>query len=77
MNVKFGLGLEFGLSINCQGVSNIGLGLDYGIIGLHWMQIRTILMESISPSNRKLLVIEMLRLRIRVRKMGQWGSQSG
>ena len=70
LNVKLELGLEFGLSINCQGMSNIGLGLDYGMIGLRWRQLCTAVMESISPSIQKLLFMEMLMLWIRVRTMG-------
>ena len=69
--MKFGLGLEFGLSINCQGMSNIGLGLDYGMIELHWRQLCTAVMESISPSIQKLLFMgnDMIILWIRVRTM--------
>ena len=66
--MKFGLGLESGSSINCQGMSNIGSGLEYGMIGLHWRQLCTVLMESISPS-LELLFMEMLMLWIRVRTM--------
>ena len=71
LNVKFGLGLEFGLSINGQGMSNIGFGLDYGMIGLHWRQLCTAVMESISSSNQRLLFMEMAMLWIRVRTMGE------
>ena len=69
LNAKFGLGLEFGLSIKGQVMSNIGLSLEYGMIGLHWRQLCTAVMESISPSIQKLLFMEMLMLWIRVRTM--------
>ncbi len=69
LNMKFGLGIEFALSINCQGMSNIALGLDYGMIGPHWRQLCTAVMEPISPSIQKLLFMKMLMIWISVRTM--------